>query len=140
LAVIAAIFAFAIRGILGPFLIAAVLALILNPLVNLVERYRVPRVAAIIGIYAAGLVLFGAGIAFVAPLARQEFIALVKQGPAVAAYFQDLAGRHHAPSTSAKPTAPSPPTCPPCWPATSSRWSRTCSPFSTGSCRLSSCS
>jgi predicted PurR-regulated permease PerM len=85
LAVIAAIFAFAIRGILGPFLIAAVLALILNPLVNLVERYRVPRVAAIIGIYAAGLVLFAAGIAFIAPLARQEFIALVKQGPAVAA-------------------------------------------------------
>jgi len=96
LAVMTAIFAFAIRGILGPFLIAAVLALILNPLVNLVERYRVPRVLAIIGIYAAGLVLFAAGIAFIAPLARQEFIALVKQGPAVAAYFQDLAGRHHA--------------------------------------------
>ncbi len=95
LAVIVAIFAFAIRGILGPFMIAAVLALILNPLVNLVERYRVPRVLAILGIYAVGLVLFAAGIAFIAPLARQEFIALVKQGPAIAAYFQGLAAKHH---------------------------------------------
>src|SRR5207245_10904530 len=77
LAVITAIFGFAIRGILGPFLIAAVLALILNPLVNLVERYRVPRMVAIIGIYAAGLVLFAACIGFLAPRARLECWPLV---------------------------------------------------------------
>jgi predicted PurR-regulated permease PerM len=96
LGALTAIFAFAIRGILGPFLMAGVLALILNPLVNLVERYRVPRVLAILGIYAVGLILLAAGIAFIVPLARQESIALVKQGPAIAAYFQDLAAQHHA--------------------------------------------
>ena len=96
LAVISAIFAFAIRGILGPFIIAAILALTLNPLVNLAERYRMPRVVAILGIYALGAALLAAAIVFIAPLARQEFTALVKQGPAIAAYFQDLAAQHHA--------------------------------------------
>src|SRR5207245_9357218 len=48
------------------------------------------------GISSVGLVPVAAGIAFIAPLARQEFVALVKQGPSVAAYFQDLAGRDHA--------------------------------------------
>lgn len=95
LAVISAAFAFAIRGIVGPFIIAAVLALILNPLVNLAERYRMPRVVAILGIYALGAALLAAAIVFIAPLARQEFIALVKQGPAIAAYFQGLAAQHH---------------------------------------------
>lgn len=96
LAVILAIFAFVIRGILGPFIIAAVLALILNPLVNLAERYRMPRVVAILGIYAISAALLAAGIVYIAPLTRQEFTALVKEGPAIAAYFQDLVAHHHA--------------------------------------------
>jgi predicted PurR-regulated permease PerM len=95
LAMVSAVFAFAIRGILGPFIIAAVLAMILNPLVNRVERYKVPRVMAVLGIYAAMAAVLAMGVVFIAPLARQEFIALVKQGPMIAAYFQDVATQHH---------------------------------------------
>jgi predicted PurR-regulated permease PerM len=95
LAIVCAVFAFAIRGILGPFIIAAVLAMILNPLVNRAERYRMPRVAAVLAVYALGVALLATGIIFIAPLARQEFTALVREGPAIAAYFQDLAAQHH---------------------------------------------
>src|SRR5207302_711686 len=45
LAVLTLVLAFAIRGILGPFILATVLALILNPAVNAAERRRVPRLA-----------------------------------------------------------------------------------------------
>ena len=38
LAALTLILAFAIRGILGPFLLAGILALILNPVVNAAER------------------------------------------------------------------------------------------------------
>src|SRR6202023_1936945 len=40
------ILAFAIRGILGPFILAGILAMMLNPVVNAAERRRVPRLAA----------------------------------------------------------------------------------------------
>jgi predicted PurR-regulated permease PerM len=95
LAVLTLVLAYSIRGILGPFIVAAILALIVNPAVNAAERRRVPRVVAVLGIYgviAAGL---AAGVFYLAPLIRQEFVALVAQGPAIASYFQDLADKDH---------------------------------------------
>jgi predicted PurR-regulated permease PerM len=95
LAIAAVALAFAIRGILGPFVIAMILALILNPAVNAAERRRVPRAVSVLVLYAlsAGTL---AGLGFwLFPLIRQEFVALVAQGPAIASYFQDLADRQH---------------------------------------------
>ena len=95
LAVGTVILAFAVRGILGPFILAAVLALILNPAVNAAERRRVPRALAVLllyGVIAAVLVMVGM---YLVPLIRDEFSSLVAQGPAIASYFQDLADKEH---------------------------------------------
>lgn len=95
LAVLVLILAYAIRGILGPFVVAAILAMIVNPAVNAAERRRVPRVVAVLAIYGAIAAGLAAGVFYLAPLIRQEFVALVAQGPAIASYFQDLADNHH---------------------------------------------
>jgi predicted PurR-regulated permease PerM len=95
LAVGAVVLAFAIRGILGPFLIAAILALILNPAVNAAERRRVPRAVSVLVLYAVIAAVFAALGFWLFPVVRQEFTALVAQGPAIASYFQDLADREH---------------------------------------------
>lgn len=95
LAVITVWLAYEIRGILGPFIIAAILALILNPAVNAAERRKVPRALSVLVLYAviaATLVALGF---WLNPIVRQEFSALVAQGPAIAGYLQDLANKHH---------------------------------------------
>lgn len=89
------ILAVAIRGIVGPFILAAVLALILNPAVNAAERRKVPRAVAVLALYGIIAAALAAGILFLVPLVRQEFAALVAQGPAIASYFQGLADREH---------------------------------------------
>jgi predicted PurR-regulated permease PerM len=95
LAVLTLVLAYSIRGILGPFIVAAILALIVNPAVNAAERRRVPRVVAVLGIYGVIAAALAAGVFYLAPLIRQEFVALVAQGPAIASYFQDLADKDH---------------------------------------------
>src|SRR5438105_11541157 len=95
LAVLTVALAVAIRGILGPFILAAILALIVNPAVNAAERRRVPRVLAILVLYGILAAVLAAGIFWLFPVIRQEFAALVAQGPAIASYFQDLADREH---------------------------------------------
>src|SRR6202022_4998211 len=50
LAVLTLILAYAIRGILGPFILAPILALIVSPAVNAAERRRVPRGVAVLAL------------------------------------------------------------------------------------------
>src|ERR1700730_9831942 len=95
LATLTLILAIAIRGILGPFVVAGILALMLNPVVNAAERRRVPRVVAVLVLYAVLGAALALGILFLVPLVRQEFVSLVAQGPAIASYFQDLAVKEH---------------------------------------------
>jgi predicted PurR-regulated permease PerM len=96
LAALTLIFAFAIRGIVGPFIIAAILALILNPAVNAAERRRIPRAVAVLGLYGLIAGALAAVALYLAPLVQQQFVALVAQGPAIAGYLQDLADRRNA--------------------------------------------
>src|SRR5207237_728564 len=72
-----------------------ILALIVNPAVNAAERRRVPRVVAVLALYGLMAAALAAGVFYLAPLVRQEFVALVAQGPAIASYFQDLADKEH---------------------------------------------
>src|SRR6202022_3166700 len=95
LAALSLILAIAIRGILGPFIVAGILALMLNPIVNAAERRRVPRVVAVLVLYGVLGAALAAAILFLVPLIQQEFISLVGQGPAIASYFQDLAVKEH---------------------------------------------
>jgi predicted PurR-regulated permease PerM len=89
------ILAFAIRGILGPFILAGVLAMMLNPVVNAAERRRVPRLAALIALYGVIAAVLAAAVFFLVPIVSQEFTSLVGQGPAIAGYLQGLADKDH---------------------------------------------
>src|SRR5207248_1625824 len=63
--------------------------------VNAAERRRVPRTLSVLALYAV-IAATMAGLGFwLFPVIRQEFAALVAQGPAIASYFQDLADREH---------------------------------------------
>jgi predicted PurR-regulated permease PerM len=95
LGVLTLVLAIAIRGILGPFILAGILAMMLNPIVNAAERRRVPRLAAVLALYGVIALVLAAGVFFLAPIASQEFTSLVAQGPAIASYFQDLAEKDH---------------------------------------------
>src|SRR3989454_10782975 len=95
LGVLTLILAVAIRGILGPFILAGILAMMLNPAVNAAERRRIPRVAALLALSGIIAAVLAAAVFFLAPLVRQEFTALVAQGPAIVSYFQDLADKDH---------------------------------------------
>src|SRR6202162_2740277 len=94
-ATLALILAIAIRGILGPFIVAGILALMVNPVVNAAERRRVPRIVAVLVLYAVLAAALAAGVFFLVPLIQHEFSSLVAQAPAIASYFQDLADRQH---------------------------------------------
>src|SRR2546428_7771307 len=98
LAVLTLMLAVAIRGILGPFLLAAILALIVNPAVNAAERRRVPRAVAILVLYGVLTGLLAAGVFYLVPVVRQEVAPLVSHGPAIHSYFQKLADTNHAAS------------------------------------------
>src|SRR2546430_5370690 len=68
LGILSLILAFAIRGILGPFILAGVLAMMLNPAVNAAERRRVPRLAALLALYVIiAAVLTAGALLLVAP-------------------------------------------------------------------------
>src|SRR3989442_5174408 len=90
LALLTLILAVAIRGILGPFLLAAILALIVNPAVNAAERRRVPRAVGILVLYGVLAGILAAGVFYLVPVVRQEVDALVAHGPAIAGYFPNL--------------------------------------------------
>src|SRR6202022_4322190 len=89
------VLAFAIRGILGPFILAGIVAMMLNPAVNAAERRRVPRLAAAVALSGPIPALLAAAVFFLVPIVSQEFTSLVAQGPAIASYFQDLAAKDH---------------------------------------------
>src|SRR4030081_3942590 len=95
LGTLALVLAILIRGILGPFIVAGILALMLNPIVDAAERRRVPRVVGVLVLYGVLGAVLAAGILFLVPLIQQEFSSLVAQGPAIASYFQDLAAREN---------------------------------------------
>src|SRR5436305_13758364 len=88
LAALTLILAVAIRGILGPFILAAILALILNPAVNAAERRRVPRVLAILVLYGILAGILAAGVFYLVPVVRQGVDALDAQVPAISGSFQ----------------------------------------------------
>src|ERR1700731_1572004 len=67
LAALTLILAFAIRGILGPFIVAGILALMLNPIVNAAARRRVPRIVAVIVLYGLLAGVLAAVILFLVP-------------------------------------------------------------------------
>jgi predicted PurR-regulated permease PerM len=70
---LAVLFLWAVRSVLRPFIIAIILAYVLNPLVGRVsERARLPRVWAVAGTYVILAMLFTWGALVVLPVATRE--------------------------------------------------------------------
>ena len=70
---LAILFLWAVRSVLRPFIIAIILAYVLNPLVGRVsERARLPRVWAVAGTYVILAMLFTWGALVVLPVATRE--------------------------------------------------------------------
>ncbi|MDI6827370.1 MAG: AI-2E family transporter, partial [Armatimonadota bacterium] len=86
LAVIAALFLvgaflWAIRGILPPFIIAFVIAWLLDPLIERLQKRGVSRIAAVAGVYVAFLALFILAIFFLVPVIVGQAQDLAKDIP-----------------------------------------------------------
>src|SRR2546429_5195968 len=73
LGILTLILAFAIRGILGPFILAGILAMLLNPAVNAAERRRVPSLAAILALYGIIAAVLPATVNFLAPFTTHAY-------------------------------------------------------------------
>lgn len=70
---LALLFLWAIHSILRPFIIACILAYVLNPIVTRVsQRARLPRALAVIGIYTIMAMLITWGVLVVFPVASRE--------------------------------------------------------------------
>jgi len=74
-------FLFLIRGILFPFILAIVLAYILNPIVTSLEQLGIPRVLAILIVYLAGIFVVFLIIVYGIPVVTRELNDLAEAIP-----------------------------------------------------------
>ncbi|HEU5074607.1 MAG TPA: AI-2E family transporter [Polyangiaceae bacterium] len=74
----------AVREILLPFVLAAILAYVLTPLVQLCERAKIPRSVSILTVYAVTISLIYISVAAIAPRLYTETINLARDTPALA--------------------------------------------------------
>src|SRR5437879_13658740 len=83
LGVLTLILAVAIRGILGPVILAGILAMMLNPAINAAERRRVPRLPAILAVYGIIAAVLAPAVYVLAPIAPPGLSPPVRQRPAL---------------------------------------------------------
>ena len=82
-------FLFYVRGILLPFVLAIVLAYILNPLVEILEHYRFSRVSALCVIYLIGILVLLLAIVYGIPVMVRELNDLAGDVPRLTMQIQD---------------------------------------------------
>jgi predicted PurR-regulated permease PerM len=109
------------REVLLPFILAAIIAYVLTPLVALCERARIPRALSIILVYIVVFGLMYISIAAMAPRLYDETAKLArdapalgrdlaeKQGPRLESWVQGLLARLDPPRPAGEPPPPPPP-------------------------------
>lgn len=85
-----------LREVLAPFLLASAITYVLEPPVRALERNRVPRVAAILMVYAGGLAVVALGAWFVIPLLTAELKHLAEDVPTYTARLRELTRHLHS--------------------------------------------
>lgn len=90
--VVIATLLFFVREVLLPFILALVIAYVLAPLVERVERFRVPRAAAILIVYFVTLGTIYISIAAIAPRIYLETAKFVRDAPSLADEFSGKYG------------------------------------------------
>ena len=81
-----------VREVLLPFILALIIAYVLAPLVERVERWRVPRAAAILIVYAITLGSIYLLIATIAPRIYRETATFMRDAPSLAERFSGQYG------------------------------------------------
>lgn len=85
-----------LRHVLAPFLLAAVITYVLDPPVKALEGKRVPRVVAILMVYAGGFVVLGLGAWFVIPLLMAELKYLAEAVPTYTVRLREFTWHLHS--------------------------------------------
>jgi len=99
LAILGAVFLFAlyllflVRGILFPFVLAIIIAYILNPAVELLEHYRFSRSAALSVVYLVGILLVFVAFVYGIPVIVRELNNLAGDLPELAVRIQEFFAR-----------------------------------------------
>jgi len=81
-----------VRDVLLPFILALIIAYVLAPLVERVERFRLPRAAAILIVYAVTLGSIYFSIAAIAPRIYLETAKFMRDAPSLAERFSEQYG------------------------------------------------
>jgi predicted PurR-regulated permease PerM len=81
-----------VREVLLPFILALIIAYVLAPLVERVERFRLPRAAAILIVYAVTLGSIYFSIAAIAPRIYLETAKFMRDAPSLAERFSEQYG------------------------------------------------
>jgi len=79
-----------VRGIMLPFILALVLAYVLNPFVVVLEEYKFSRTSALVVIYIIGISVVVAALVYGIPLIVRELTELAGAVPGLAAEAQNL--------------------------------------------------
>lgn len=74
--------------VLTPFIVAAVLAYILNPLVEKLQKHGVPRMAASMLVMLFALLVLAALLLIIVPMLVKQFYSIAERLPALAGYVQ----------------------------------------------------
>jgi len=81
LIVIGGLLVYLLAPVLTPFVIAAILAYIGDPLVDKLERYKLPRIAAVAIVFTVLTLLAVAALVILIPLIEKQIITLGQKGP-----------------------------------------------------------
>lgn len=82
-----------LSGVLLTFLMAAILAYVLNPLVRRLEQLGVPRVAAVVGVFAVLILVVAAALLVLIIPAIGQVQGLIQNPQAIVRGMNDIAGR-----------------------------------------------
>ncbi|MCR4426795.1 MAG: AI-2E family transporter, partial [Firmicutes bacterium] len=79
--VVLVLMAYKVRGAFVPFIVAAFIAYVINPLVRMAEARGAPRVAAIFTAYVLVMGGIAFGLAFVLPALAGQFEEIAREAP-----------------------------------------------------------
>ncbi|MGH8280893.1 MAG: AI-2E family transporter [Gammaproteobacteria bacterium] len=86
--VIVAVLIHYLRPILTPFLASFILAYLGNPLVDRLERWKLPRTVAVLAVFVLTLIILALILALVIPMVVREIAALFTHAPEAGTWFQ----------------------------------------------------
>lgn len=92
---------FVLRAVLLPFVAGMAIAYLFDPLVDRLERIKVPRTVGTLIVIGGALLVFGAGLVLLLPLLQTQVSEFIRSAPDYAMALRDLADRVLAAASSA---------------------------------------